>query len=312
VPLLLGVAGMAAFLYLQSTNYILEPTMPLRMFANRSSLAGFAMAFLQNMMQNWISYYLPLYFQSCKEASPVMSGVYILPTAIAAMPFSILSGITLSKVGRYRPLQFLGTVCLIVGFGLYSMLDATSSTGFWLGIQFVGAAGIGLLVPTILPAIQAPLEDDDTAVTTATTGFLRSFGGVWGIAIPSAVFNSRVNQLLYRIDDASLQQELVNGGAYAMASRTFMQSLDAVPLIKQQVMGVYVDAQRTSWQVGIGFCGLLLLAVCLIREIPMREHLDTEFGLAAAKEPALLDGAKGANATVETTKVDLEKGGRPT
>ena len=288
VPLVLGALGLIAFLVLQSTSYIPEPTMPLRMFANRTSLAGFGLTFIHSILMFQITYYLPLYFQSLKNASPTASGVYMLPTAIAAMPFAIFAGIALSKLGKYKPLMFMGCIFLSVSFGLFSMLDASSTTAFWIGIQFLEAAGVGILLPTTLPAIQAPLEDADTAVITATWGFLRAFGGVWGISIPAAIFNSRVNQLVQRVQAPKVQQLLVNGGAYAKASREFIHSLDSEPVVKAQVIGVYTDALQLTWQVGIGFAVLAFLTVFILKEVPMREHLETDFGLDAPKSSALL------------------------
>lgn len=300
VPLILGSLGLVAFVALQSTNYMPEPTMPLRLFANRTSIAGYALTFVHSILMFQITYYLPLYFQAVKEASATASGVYMLPTAIAAMPFAITAGICLSKFGKYRPIMFMGCICLAVSFGLFSMLDAHSSTGFWIGIQFIEAAGVGLLLPTTLPAIQAPLEDADTATITATWSFLRAFGGVWGISIPAAVFNSRVNQLVHRVQDPALRKILIDGGAYAKAGRKFMKSLDSTPALKAEVTSIYVDSLKLTWQVGIAFSLIAFILVLIIKEVPMREHLETEFGLAAANSKASekdmeaneIDGAK--------------------
>ena len=286
VPLVLGALGLIAFLVLQSTSYIPEPTMPLRMFANRTSLAGFALTFVHSILLFQVTYYLPLYFQSLRNASPTASGVYMLPTSIAAMPFAIGAGIALSKLGKYKPIMFFGCVCLSISLGLFSMLDASSTTGFWIGIQFLEAAGLGILLPTTLPAVQAPLDDADTAVITATWGFLRAFGGVWGISIPATVFNSRVNQLVDRVQDPGVQQLLINGGAYARASKQFIQSLNPVPAVKAEVISVYTDALKLSWQVGIGFSVLAFFIVFVLKEVPMREHLETDFGLDAPKSSA--------------------------
>jgi Fungal trichothecene efflux pump (TRI12) len=40
-----------------------------------------------------LSYYLPIYFQSVKGASPAMSGVYILPSILSQLVMAIISGI---------------------------------------------------------------------------------------------------------------------------------------------------------------------------------------------------------------------------
>jgi hypothetical protein len=40
-----------------------------------------------------VSYYLPIYFQSIKDVSPVWSGVYILPMVVTHVMFSFISGV---------------------------------------------------------------------------------------------------------------------------------------------------------------------------------------------------------------------------
>lgn len=44
-----------------------------------------------------VSYYLPIYFQAIKGASPTLSGVYILPLMLPHVLFSLLSGV----LGKY-------------------------------------------------------------------------------------------------------------------------------------------------------------------------------------------------------------------
>ncbi|PYH93142.1 multidrug resistance protein Fnx1 [Aspergillus ellipticus CBS 707.79] len=282
VPLVLGFGGMAAFLGFQAVaaRFLAEPTMPLRLFANRTSLATFGLTFIHAVLTYWVTYFLPVYFQAVLEKSPTASGVDLLPSAAAAIPFAIVAGAGLSILGRYRPFQFIGVVLLSVTFGLLTRLDAATSTGYWVGVQVLGAAGSGVLLTTTLPAIQAPLAEADVATATATWGFLRSFGGVWGVAIPSAVFNSKVNGLLGGLDSVTLREELRNGGAYALASKVFMESLDSTPVVKAQALGIFVHSLRLVWQVGIAFGVLGFIVALFVEEIPMREQLETEFGLA--------------------------------
>jgi len=45
------------------------------------------------------SYFLPIYFQSVMNASPAMSGVYLLPTIIS----QLISGVTSGWIGRTAP-----------------------------------------------------------------------------------------------------------------------------------------------------------------------------------------------------------------
>lgn len=58
LPLVLGLLGIIAFLAVESTTLIPEPTMPIRIFSNRTSLRGFALTFIQSMLMYWVSYFL--------------------------------------------------------------------------------------------------------------------------------------------------------------------------------------------------------------------------------------------------------------
>ena len=287
-PLILGLLGLISFLALESSTLFPtnEPTMPLRLFANRTSLGAFALTFIHAMLTYWITYFLPVYFQAVKEASPIRSGVDLLPSAVTGIPFAILAGSGLSTINRYRPFHFIGFIFLILTYGLFALLSASTSTAAWIGFQILGAVGVGFLLTTTLPAVQAPLPEPDVATATATWAFLRSLGGIWGVAIPSAVFNSQVNRLLpSRLrDDPALRARLANGGAYELATKGFITSLNDQPRVKVAVVSVYVDSLRMVWYVGLAFALLGFLTAFVLEEVPMREQLETEFGVTGEEE----------------------------
>lgn len=136
------------------------------------------------------------------------------------------------------------------------------------------------MVTTTWPAVQAPLEEVDQAISTAAWGFVRSFGGVWGVAIPAATFNSRINQLVTSIDDPSIREQLLNGGAYSLASiGGGTGSQDWSRNQQVQVSSIYMQSLKTCFQVGIGFSILGFLISFIIKDVPLRKQLDTEFGL---------------------------------
>ena len=90
--------------------------------------------------------YLPTYFQACKGSSPLRSSVELLPITLVIAPFAFFGGGFVQVSQKYRWVNVLGWSCLLVGFGLLSLLDPSTSTGKWVGYQIVAAAGLGLLV----------------------------------------------------------------------------------------------------------------------------------------------------------------------
>lgn len=281
LPLILGLLGLPLYLFIETR--VPEPTTPLRLFSNRTSFAGFGLAFAHHVLLYWIIFILPVYFQGVLGRSALLSGVDLLPTALVTIVFAILSGAFLTKVGRYRPLHLAGFILFAITFGLFTRLDASSTTGYWAGVQILGAAGIGLVMTATLPTILAPLPESDVAVATATWAFMRGFGTIWGAAVPLAIFNSRVNQLVdARITDAALREMLSNGGAYALASGGRVHSVD--PGDRASLVGIYVDSLKLCWQVGLAFAFLGILIALVAKEVPMRTELETEFGLAKESE----------------------------
>lgn len=230
-------------------------------------------------------FHRPVYFQGVLDTDPITSGVNLLPYAAVAMPFAMLAGIGVSKFGKYRPWFFLGYAFFAISFGLFARLDANSSTTYWAGVQCIGAAAAGVLTTTTLPCIQAPLAESDQAVATATWGFVRSFGGVWGVAIPAAIFNSRVNELIAtRLRDEHMQALLSNGGAYALASGGFIGSKTTDPVVKAEVKSIYVDSLKTCWQAAIAFSLLGFILSAVVKEVNLRTDLVTEFAMEERKE----------------------------
>lgn len=86
---------------------------------------------------------------------------------------------------------------MIIGLGLFTEPDCTSSIGTWVGFQIVEAVRAGLVLGTLLPAVQAELSEIYTATATGAFAFIRSFGIFWRSSIPAAVFITQSGKLSY-------------------------------------------------------------------------------------------------------------------
>ena len=90
--------------------------------------------------------YLPVYFQACKDSSPVGSGVNVLPYSLSIAPFAIVAGGTATAMNKYKPQNVIAWACITIGMGLQSTLHADSATRNWIGFQIVAGIGFGMLV----------------------------------------------------------------------------------------------------------------------------------------------------------------------
>lgn len=279
VPLVLGFVGLGLFAAFEWTPGLCpEPSFPRALVSNRTSAAAMCLTFLHAICTYWSIYYLPIYFQSVRAASPLTSGVYTLPMFVGTVPFAMVGGVLLSKWGRYKPLHLVGFALAAVGFGLLSLLDRTSSTAAWVCFQLVGALGIGLLAAILLPAVQAPLAESLVAKATGAWSFARGFGSLFAFTIPSVVFNNESARHASTIADPALAALLRGGQAYEYATQSFIDSIPEGEL-RDQVIHLFQQALRMVWLVAIVFAGLGFLAAWIEKEVKLRDELDTEFGL---------------------------------
>jgi EmrB/QacA subfamily drug resistance transporter len=282
VPIVLGVVGVGIFIFYETTPLCKEPTIPLELFRNRTSAIAYGLTFLSAMLLQWVSYYLPIYFQGVKLTTPITAGIQILPLNAFLIPLTIIAGVVVSRTGKYLPVHITSFALIAVAFGLFTNFKASTSRAEWVITEIIAAAGLGFTMNSPLPALQASLPDSYSASATATYAFLRSFAFVWGITIPAIIFNSKVTANVWKItSDPSLQPILGGGAALGFTTRKFLITLPQDTL--DQVVSVFSDALKVTFYVGLAFA-LLGFFLCFgEKQIELRTTLETEFGLENEK-----------------------------
>lgn len=279
--LVFGGFLLVVFMLYEQSNYCLEPTLPMRLFTNRTSAVAYILTFLHSLLTLLTLYFLPVYFQGVLISSPTISGVQTLPTVLILVPSAVVSGALLSKLGRFKPFHLLGFGLMTLGFAILTLLKASSPSAVWIIAQLLVAAGSGLALSTLLPAAQASLPDSDTAAATAAWAFLRSFGIVWGVAVPAAVFNARAGRLALGLIDnvpSGIADQLTGGQAYEHATAAWVGSLPET--LKGAVITVFEDSLFVVWILAAAVAGLGIILVLLEKEVQLRSKLESiEFGL---------------------------------
>ncbi|KAL1981931.1 hypothetical protein VTN96DRAFT_1995 [Rasamsonia emersonii] len=280
VPLMLGLVGIALFMAIEGSPWIREPVTPPRLFAHKMGAIVAINTLMNSILLYWVMFFLPIYFQGVLQSSPARSGVQMLPIVLVAVPGAVVTVIVLSKFGRYKHLHLVGFAIVTIGLGLFSLLE--TSTAEWVIFQMFAAAGSGMILNTLLPAFQAGLPESDQASATASWAFIRSFGNVWSVAIPAAIFNNRFDDLSSRISDGAVRAVLSGDQAYEHATAAFLATLsDAVCTL---VISIFVDALQRVWYISVMFSSVAFILALFEKEIPLRTELDTEFGMEETKD----------------------------
>ncbi|KAI1209522.1 MFS general substrate transporter [Annulohypoxylon truncatum] len=278
VPFLLGFLGFFIFGYTQGGRFAAaEPVMPPRLFKTRTSIIVSINTFFNSALTFWSVFFLPVYFQAVKLYGPQYSGVALLPMSLVAIPGAAIAAVAISRWGRYKPVHIGGFALFSLGLGLFTLQSPDSTIAQWASYQCVAALGGGVLLNSQLPAFQSAVPESDQAAASAAWGFIRSFGWVWGVAIPASVFNNRIGQLVGEISDPKAAQMLASGGAYGSASAE--QVMQFPSSIQTEIRSVYSQAIQRVFQVSIAFAGVGFLLSLFESEIVLRKTLDTEYGL---------------------------------
>ena len=99
------------------------------------------------------------------------------------------------------------------------------------------------------------------------------FAQTWGITVGSAILQNRLVATL----PAQFTALFPAGVQIAYAAIPVVRTLRE-PL-KGEVQDAFAESLRVVWLVMIGFCGLGLLSVGIMREVPMQKMTDERYGL---------------------------------
>jgi Major Facilitator Superfamily len=230
-------------------------------------------------------YYLPLYFQSVKGASPLVSGLLVVPITVTEAIMGVTAGIIIHRTGQYLELIYIGVSLMTVGNGLYILFSTSSSLADIIGFQIVAGLGAGLLFQAPLIALQALVSQDDTATATATFGFVRSLATSLSVVIGGVIFQNSMDLRISSLaaPPVSLPSNITDllSGGLATANVIIVDSIED-PEQKQEVRRAYGWSMRNMWIFYTCISATAVLASLFIkRHVLSKEHTETKTGLKA-------------------------------
>lgn len=262
------------------------PIMPLALFSSHSNKATLGTVFCHGFVFIAASYYLPLYFQAILGATPILSGVYLLPHALALAFSSLATGIFIAKTGLFRPPIYFAFFMLVLGFGLFINLDANSGWAKIIIYQIIAGLGVGPMFQAPIIALQAHINPRDIGTATATLGFIRQLSTSISVVIGEVVYQNEFNKKSGTIT-AAIGPEAAGRivGGNAGASTSFIDSLPQPG--KGVVRVAFADSLQPMWIMYTCFAALGFIIMFFIRGKKLtREHEETKTGLDAEKANA--------------------------
>ncbi|KAL3473407.1 major facilitator superfamily domain-containing protein [Aspergillus californicus] len=199
-------------------------------------------------------YYLPIYFQSVYNASPIGSGVRMLALIIPMTIAVVVQGVALSKIGIVPLFWVVGGALGTVGSGLFYTMDAETSTGKWIGYQIIVGFTVGWTFQASLSNGQVHAAPEDMSQVTAIINFFVIVGGAFFVSAAQSAFNNQLlNELAASLPELDPAVALGTGATQirqAFAPDQIPFVIDAYVVGLKAVFAIMIAAFGTATLIG--------------------------------------------------------------
>ncbi|KAK3301208.1 major facilitator superfamily transporter [Chaetomium fimeti] len=173
-------------------------------------------------------YYLPIYFQVVKGASPFASGLYNSPGIGSQMLLAAISGVLVGKMGYYLPWVLVSGILGLVGSGLISTFTPDTGPAAWIGYQIIAGVGRGCGTTMPMVATQRILSPEQIPLGMSLVAFCQSFGGSVFLTFAQVIFSHSLEDGLRRFAPTVDMQTLIDAGAAGLRKVVPPQELPGV------------------------------------------------------------------------------------
>ncbi len=290
----MGAAAALTVGFVIAERFAREPIIPLDQFRNRSYTTINAAIFLVAFGFFSAIIFLPRYFQAVEGLSATASGYRTWPLMLGLILSSTLSGVIVSRTGKYK-LMLIGAAALLT-IGMYLMTRLQISTGYWtLSLwMLIAGLGVGPTFSVTTVALQNAVPLRRIGVATSNLTFFRQIGGSVGLAIAGSIFAlTFASQLPTSLTNAGVPPAVVSH--FAQGSGTATNSLTGVgdlnsklnaqlpaavkPIIPKIVRGIQGDLSASiaglMWLGAVASLAAFLLFLRL-PELPLRRTTTAE------------------------------------
>lgn len=272
-----GVALLALLVLVESK--VPEPIIPLKIISERTTALAILASVAVGVAMFGSSTFLGQYFQVARGATPTEAGLLTLPMIAGNLIGSVVSGLLISRTGKWKRYLVAGSVLLIGGLGLGGTMDHT--TELWQAGIFTAILGLGLgmLMQNLVLAVQNTVSARDIGTASASVAFFRSVGGAIGVSVLGAILGNRVKELAAQGFAAA---GIPTGGGSTGAT---LDLADMPAPVRDIMRAAYGDATAEIFLIAGAIAVVALIAVLFITERPLRRTVDIQPAARPADAP---------------------------
>ncbi len=301
--LMVGASVLMLALLVLVESKAAQPIIPLKIIAQRTPALAIIASVAVGVAMFASSSYLGQYYQVSRGATPTEAGLLTMPMIAGNLIGSVVAGQLVSRFGKWKVYLVGGATLLIVGLGLAGTIDHATDL-FWVGTYtFIFGLGLGMMMQNLVLAVQNTVAAKDIGAASGSVAFFRTVGGAAGVSVLGAILGTRVTDLV----TTGLKNIGVQGAGGGSGVSLDVKDLPAP--VAQIVRAAYGDGTALIFTIAAAMSVIALVAVLLIKEVPLRRTVDiVPVGGPAKTADAVADAADPGTTGDGTAAMDRPAG----
>ena len=246
-----------------------DPIIPLSLFRNPIFVNATAIGLTLGLGMFAAIGFIPTFLQMSSGTSAAASGLLLLPMMFGLVGTSIVSGILITRTGRYKMFPVIGT--LLTGAAMVALTTLTAETPIWLicVFLFVFGAGLGLIMQVVVLVVQNAVPPAQIGTATSTNNYFREVGAALGVAVFGAIFTNRLSENLLAV--------FAGAGASPEDAATSAATIDPQVLstlpddVRDGIVNAYADALAPVFWYLLPFIGIAFVLSLFLKQIPLSD-----------------------------------------
>ncbi|KKY14972.1 putative mfs transporter [Phaeomoniella chlamydospora] len=185
------------------------------------------------------------------------------------------------RSGRFYHIILLGSILMILGWGLFTDIKPITSIGKVMAFEIVTGLDVGFLFDAPLLSLQASVEQHDVATATATAGFIRNLAMSISIVVSGTIFENGMSLQAPKLLKAGLPATLISEFEHGQASA----NVDIIRTIDDHsqrlaIKAAYASSLRLVWISLAAAAGAGFIVSIFIKDSVLSDtHTETKTGL---------------------------------
>jgi len=260
ILLIFGVGLLLLFILVERTAK--DPMMPFSIWKNPVIFYANLVSFTTGIILIGVTTYLPTYVTGVMEQPAIVAGFTLTAMSIGWPIASSAAGHLLLRYGTFV-VSFIGGISLVLGSGLFILMNATSGPWWAAMASFFIGVGMGLTGTSFTVTIQGSVPRKIRGSATAANMFMRNFGNTVGAALFGAILNAK---LMERFQN--------KGSAFEFNDINLLlteETRQSIPVGEMRLLQDTLDISLQWVHISVG--ALAVISVLLILRIPRGKGL---------------------------------------